>query len=124
MTNIRAKGFLLAIIFSMPQVNAGEMFGSLEQDCYQEWKSRGWVIGEDNTPAHLVPRFDEGIKKICKARSQMFASDPDISPYIQGRIAELAPYIFGGDQAAIETLIIKMKQRRLDPGYSGAFMRD
>lgn len=124
MTTTKTIGFLLAMISSTTQANADEMFGSLEQDCYQEWKARGWVIGEDNTPAHLVPRFDAGIKKICMVRSQLFASDPEISPYIQGRLPELAPYIFGADETAIESLIIKLKQRRPGPDYSGTFMRD
>lgn len=97
---------------------------SLADDCFNEWKSRGWVIGEDKTPAYKVPRFKAGIKKVCEVRSRLFEEDPTVSPYIQARLAELAPYLFSGDEAAIEELIIKLKTRRPGPAYSGAFMRD
>jgi hypothetical protein len=111
------------MLFSLP-VAAEPMFGLLADDCFNEWKTRGWVIGEDNTPAHEVERFATGIRKICEVRSQMFVEDPEISPYIQGRLAELAPYVFSGDEEAIRTLVSKLKQRRPGHQFSGSFMRD
>jgi hypothetical protein len=105
-------------------VNAQDFLPDLSADCYQEWQSRGWVIGEDNTPAHEVPRFAQGIKKMCETRADMHGENADISPYIQGRIAELAPYLFAGDEGALRSLIKKLQQRRPGPDFSGAFMRD
>lgn len=99
-------------------------FGSLADDCFSEWKTRGWVIGEDNTPAHEVERFANGIRKICEVRSQMFIEDPEISPYIQGRLAELAPYVFSADESAVRTLILKLQQRPAGHQFSGSFMQD
>ncbi len=118
--------FLIAFIsiLSATSVNAGQTFGLLADDCFNEWKTRGWVIGEDNTPAYQVEKFANGIRKICEIRSQMFAVDPEISPYIQGRLAELAPYVFSGDEQAIRGLISKLKQRRPGDQFSGSFMRD
>lgn len=106
------------------QANAQDFLPDLATDCYQEWQSRGWVIGEDNTPADQVQRFAEGIRKMCELRASMNAEDASVSPYIQGRIAELAPYLFAGDEAALRTLVRKLQQRRPGPDFSGAFMRD
>ncbi len=123
MTNLSLLGLILTYFFSSPAFSFdGEM--NLEQDCYNEWKSRAWVIGEDQTPAHQVPRFSAGIKKVCSIRSRLYENDPSVSPYIQARLPELAPYLFSGDDAAIEQLIMKLRQRRPGPAYSGAFMRD
>lgn len=105
-------------------VHAQDSLPDLSADCYQEWQSRRWVIGEDNTPAHEVPRFAQGIKKMCETRADMHSENADISPYIQGRLAELAPYVFAGDEAAMRGLIKKLQQRRPGPDFSGAFMRD
>lgn len=107
-----------------PPAAAGEQGISLVQDCFNEWKSRAWVIGEDNIPAHEVPKFAEGIRKVCQIRSQMYDDDPSVSPYIQGRLAELAPYLFSGDDEAIKQLIKKLQTRRPGQSYSGSFMRD
>jgi len=104
-------------------VSANEL-GLLEEDCFNEWKTRQWVIGEDKTPAYQVPRFAEGIKKLCDTRVRMFNANPDISPYIQGRIAELAPYIFSGNDKAFEALIMKVEARPLGSQFSGTYMRD
>lgn len=119
----------LFLIASMPMLmtmplSAEPAFGSLANDCYNEWKTRGWVLGEDNTLAHDVERFANGIRKICEIRSQMFVEDTEISPYIQGRLAELAPYVFSGDEQAIRMLITKLNQRRPGPQFSGSFMHD
>lgn len=65
---------------------------SLIKDCYQEWQSRGWTLGEDRRPADSVAGFRDGIMRICEARTELFLQDQDISPYIQGRLRDLAPY--------------------------------
>jgi hypothetical protein len=108
----------------MTGVHAQDFLPDLSADCYQEWQSRGWVIGEDNTPAYEVPRFANGIKKMCETRADMHSESADISPYIQGRLAELVPYLFAGDEAAMRSLVKKLQQRRPGPDFSGAFMRD
>ena len=118
--------FQLAICLTLINLpaSAEPAFGSLADDCFNEWKTRGWVIGEDNTPAYEVERFADGIRKICEIRSQMFVDGPETSPYIQGRLAELAPYVFSADDKAIRTLIVKLKQRRPGHQFSGSFMQD
>lgn len=121
------KKWLLGLILSWiisPVSFALDGKMTLAEDCFNEWKSRGWVIGEDSTPAVEVPKFAEGIKKVCGVRSRLYEEDPTVSPYIQARLPELAPYLFAGDEKAIETLIRKLQTRRPGPAYSGAFMRD
>ncbi|WP_438969839.1 hypothetical protein [Methylophaga sp.] len=98
--------------------------GLLEEDCFNEWKTRHWVLGEDKTPAHQVPRFAAGIKQICETRVRLFKMNSDISPYIQGRLAEVAPYVFSADQQSIEALIMKLEDRPSGPRFSGSTMRD
>lgn len=116
--------FIVCLSFINSTAFAEGSFNLLEDDCFNEWKHRGWVIGEDNTPATQVPTFVEGIKRICKVRADMFADNPDISPYIQGRLAEIAPYVFGADEASIESLVLKLEERRPGPQFSGTYMRD
>ncbi len=120
------QNWLIFPLFVMSlSAHAGDdVFGSLPEDCYQEWKTRGWVIGEDNTPAHEIPLFASGIRRMCDVRARMFADNPDISPYIQGRLAELAPYVFSGTEADMESLILKLDQRRPGHQFSGSFMHD
>jgi hypothetical protein len=116
----------LAVLFPLlgQTSQANDNFGSLADDCYREWQLRGWVIGEDRTPAAQVPRFAEGVRKICQKRSELYQDDPEISPYIQGRLPELAPYVFSADDTAIEQFIIKLQERRPGPQFSGTYMQD
>lgn len=123
MTKISLFGLALAQFLSTP-VSAfdGEM--NLIEDCYSEWKSRGWVVGEDETPANELPQFAAGVRKVCEIRSRLYEDDPSISPYIQARLPELAPYLFSADEKAIEQLVRKLQTRRPGQSYSGSFMRD
>jgi hypothetical protein len=105
-------------------VVADNGLGSFADDCFQEWKMRGWTIGEDNTPAADFAPFVDGIKRICKLRSELYAADQSISPYIEGRMAEVAPYVFSVDEASIKHYILKLKERRPGFAYSGTFLTD
>ncbi|MDX1750104.1 MAG: hypothetical protein R3271_07275 [Methylophaga sp.] len=84
---------------------------SLIKDCYQEWQSRGWTLGVDRRPADSVADFREGIMRICEARTELFFQDQDISPYIQGRLRDLAPYVFTATKKDIKQRILQMKDR-------------
>lgn len=107
-----------------PSLVADYGLGSFADDCYQEWKMRGWTIGEDSTPAAELAPFAEGIRRICRLRSELYATDQSISPYIEGRMAEVAPYVFSDDEASIKHYILKLKERRPGPAYSGTFLSD
>lgn len=114
---------LILLNFSSTAV-AENSLGTFADDCYQEWTMRGWTIGEDNTPASELEPFAKGIQRICRLRSELHSKDPAISPYIQGRMAEIAPYVFSDDDASIKHYILKLKDRRPGPAYSGTFLSD
>lgn len=85
---------------------------------------RGWTIGEDHTPAAELEAFSSGIQRICRLRSELHAADETISPYIQSRLAEIAPYVFSDNEAAIKQYILKLKERLPGLTYSGTFLSD
>lgn len=114
---------LIALLFSSSLMAENTMY-TLAEDCYQEWSMRGWTIGEDQTPAAELKPFSEGIQRICKLRSQLHAEDDSISPYIEGRLAEIAPYVFTSDEESIKHYILKLNERRPGPTYSGSFLSD
>ena len=84
---------------------------SLIKDCYQEWQSRGWTLGEDRRPADSVAGFRDGIMRICEVRTELFLEDQEISPYIQGGLRELAPYVFTATKEDMKQRILQVKDR-------------
>jgi|GEM_PF-989668 len=103
---------------------AGNTMRTLAEDCFQEWTMRGWTLGEDETLASEIRPFSEGIQRICQLRSELHAEDETVSPYIEGRLAEIAPYVFSRDDKAIKQYILKLKERHPGPQYSGSFLSD
>lgn len=92
---------------------------SLSKDCYQEWQSRGWTLGEDRRPADEIQGFREGIMRICEVRTELFLQGADVSPYIQGRLRDLAPYIFTADKDDIKKRILEVNDYTAYPEGSG-----
>lgn len=119
---LHVNGLFLLTFSSLLIADNG--LGTLADDCYREWSTRGWTIGEDQTPAVQVPRFSEGIKRVCELRSVLHADDKTISPYIQGRLADIAPYVFINDDEVLKQYIVKLKDRDPGPVYSGTFLSD
>ncbi|MDO8825432.1 hypothetical protein [Methylophaga sp.] len=91
---------------------------SLITDCYQEWQSRGWTLGEDQRLADEVENFRNGIIRICEVRAELFLQGENISPYIQGRLRDLAPYIFTADKEDIKQRILMVNGQMSYPGAS------
>ena len=92
---------------------------SLVNDCYQEWQSRGWTLGEDQRPAKDIQGFSDGIMRICEVRTELFLQGEDVSPYIQGRLRDLAPYVFTANKEDIKQRILQMSDQTGYPGGSG-----
>lgn len=92
---------------------------SLINDCYQEWQSRGWTLGEDQRLADDVENFRNGIIMICEVRAELFLQGETISPYIQGRLRDLAPYIFTANKEDIKQRILLLNGQMSYPGGSG-----
>jgi hypothetical protein len=114
---------LIALHFSSFLMAENKM-KTLAEDCFQVWTMQAWTIGEDETPASQVKPFSEGIQRICQLRSELHAEDHTISPYIEGRLAEIAPYVFSGDEEAIKQYILQRKVRLPGSYYSGNFLSD
>jgi len=92
---------------------------SLITDCYQEWQSRGWTLGEDRRPAEKVIGFRDGIMRICEVRTELFLQDENVSPYIQGRLRDLAPYVFTATKEDIKQRILQVNDQTGYPNGSG-----
>lgn len=99
--------FGMVLFTSMPIVIADENQTQLiSKDCYQEWQSRGWVVGAEGTIAADLPRFQAGIERFCEVRTELYLTDPSYSPYIQETLRELAPFIFTATKQQIRDYII------------------
>lgn len=99
--------FGMVLFTSMPIVIADEnQTQQISKDCYQEWQSRGWVVGAEGTIAADLPRFQAGIERFCEVRTELYLTDPSYSPYIQETLRELAPFIFTATKQQIRDYII------------------
>lgn len=107
------KIFISSLLLFAPLTQAGigeSPSGQLAQDCYQEWQTRGWTIGEDGTPAADLANFRAGIELICEVRSELFNENANISPYIQESMREIAPFILTASKADIREYILMIQQ--------------
>ena len=91
------------------QAGATEMNSLLVQDCYQEWLSRGWTVGEDETLASDLENFRDGIVLFCEVRSELFTENKDISPYIQETMREIAPFVLTASKEDIRAYILMIE---------------
>jgi len=80
----------------------------ITNDCYQEWQSRGWVVGAEGAIAADIPRFQAGIERFCEVRTELYLTDPSYSPYIQETMRELAPFIFNASKQQIREYIVQV----------------
>lgn len=105
------------IIVPLAQAGIGEAPAQyLAKDCYQEWQTRGWTIGEDGTPAADLANFRSGIELICQVRAELFSENAEISPYIQESMREIAPFILTANKADIRDYILGIeKSGRVSP---------
>lgn len=106
------KWLMISGLFAAPALaGVGEIPAQqLAKDCYQEWQTRGWTIGEDGTPASDLAHFRNGIELICEVRAELFSEDAEISPYIQESMREVAPFILTANKADIRDYILRIQQ--------------
>lgn len=81
----------------------------LAYECYQQWQSRGWVMGAEGAIAADQPMFRAGIELFCEVRSELYLADSSYSPYIQETMRELAPFIFKASKQQIREYIIHVQ---------------
>jgi len=87
----------------------------ISETCYQSWQQLHWTIGENGMPAANHPAFNNGIKRICQARAELFFEGYEISPFIEPESqAQIYPIVFRPDVEEIkEHLRLNLPQLRV-----------
>lgn len=92
----------------MPVVAAGDDFivRQLSNDCFQEWQSRDWRLGEDAARAAEIPDYVAAIERICSASAELFAEGYPVSPFIHHSQRAILPFIFSGQHADVRQWLL------------------
>lgn len=76
-------------------VIAEDKIAQLSVTCHQKWQSLNWKLGQQNMPAANNPAFNAGIKKLCRARAELFFEGYELSPFIQPDTqSQVFPFVF------------------------------
>jgi|TARA_R100000353_G_scaffold175084_2_gene144511 hypothetical protein len=109
--------FLLLGLFCL--IGCGEQIDKVEQDrvdpviqltdwCFQHWTEQQWTLGETNLPAVENQSFAEGIRKVCRARAELYAEGYEIYPFITDTMQrEIYALVFS---ASVEDIKSHLKQ--------------
>jgi|GEM_PF-906132 len=54
----------------------------LSHVCHTSWQQYDWRIGEQGSLARDSVAFSDGIKRICRARAELFFEGYELSPFI------------------------------------------
>lgn len=82
------------------------MVRQLSNDCFQEWQSRDWRLGEDAALAAEIPVYAAAIERICAASAELFAEGYPVSPYIHHSQRAILPFIFSGQHADVRQWLL------------------
>jgi hypothetical protein len=55
---------------------------TLTTHCHQQWKQYGWTIGQYQDLAADNAAFNQGIQRICQAKSELFIEGYEVQPLI------------------------------------------
>lgn len=50
--------------------------------CYADWQQKDWKMGDSQVLAKDNDAFSEGIRKVCRARAELYAEGYEIYPFI------------------------------------------
>ena len=78
----------------------------LTDDCFQEWLSRDWRLGEDAARVADMPSYVEAIKRICGASAELFVEGYPVSPFIHQSQRVILPFIFSGQNADVRQWLL------------------
>lgn len=105
------------------EINAGQSAKSAELEhvsqlagnCHENWREMAWVIGESGSLARDNAAFDQGIKRVCQARAELFFEGYEITPFIApDSQAQIYPIVFRPSVEEIKAQIrINLPQLRL-----------
>jgi len=54
----------------------------LSEWCHADWQQKDWKMGESQMLAKDNDAFSEGIRKVCRARAELYAEGYEIYPFI------------------------------------------
>ncbi len=94
---------------AVAQINAeNNRITQISETCYQGWQQLDWTIGENGIPASNHPAFNEGIKRVCQARAELFFEGYEITPFIEPESqAQVFPIVF---QPSVEEIKQQLRQ--------------
>lgn len=78
----------------------------LTNDCFQEWQTRDWRLGEDAARVADMPSYVEAIKRICGASAELFVEGYPVSPFIHQSQRVILPFIFSGQNADVRQWLL------------------
>lgn len=74
--------------------------------CFEHWKAQQWTLGETHLPAIDNLAFTEGVRKVCRARAELYAEGYEIYPFITDTMQrEIYALVFSADVDAIKSHI-------------------
>ncbi|HET8807553.1 MAG TPA: hypothetical protein VFM76_04175 [Methylophaga sp.] len=50
--------------------------------CYADWQQKDWKMGDSQVLAKDNAAFSQGIRKVCRARAELYAEGYEIYPFI------------------------------------------
>lgn len=50
--------------------------------CYADWQQKDWKMGDSQVLAKDNVAFSDGIRKVCRARAELYAEGYEIYPFI------------------------------------------
>lgn len=76
----------------------------LTEWCFDHWKEQQWTMGESDLPAVDNLAFSEGIRKVCRARAELYAEGYEIYPFITDTMQrEIYALVFSADVEDIKS---------------------
>lgn len=74
--------------------------------CFENWKEQQWTLGDSNLPAIDNLAFAEGVRKVCRARAELYAEGYEIYPFISDTMQrEIYALVFSSDIEDIKSHI-------------------
>lgn len=74
--------------------------------CYADWQQKDWKMGDSQVLAKDNKAFSQGIRKVCRARAELYAEGYEIYPFIgDDTQQEIYAIVFSASVAEIKSHI-------------------
>lgn len=100
---------------SKEDVKLSAPYQKLAESCYTKWLSLDWTLADPNILARDNTAFNEGVKRVCQARAELFFEGYEIQPFIAADSQqEIFPLVFRSSVDEIKSQIrINLPKLRL-----------